>query len=172
MDQVERDASGHSSVFTPTLPAGVTNDFMISTAKHPAFKQAIRRLAAFYSITRFWARLQPYCNIMLSSGPLFLSLVLKDFLLNQPSLPSKAVHVVNTTVLEPYFVHLGSSSWHRTDAQALLWLGSRRRIWFALGMIGLVMGLCLMSRTIHCIVGTIWRDGPLVEDQDKLLKMA
>lgn len=172
MDQVEHDASGHSSVFAPALPTGVTNDFMISTAKHPVFEQAIVRLAAFYNITRFWASLQPYCNIMLSSGPLFLSLVLKDFLLNQPSLPSRAVHVVNTAVLEPYFVHLGSSSWHRADAQALLWLGSRPWTWFALGMVGLVMGLWLMSRTIHFVVGAIWRDVSLAEHDDKLLKMA
>lgn len=146
MHEVELNSSSqHLAIFKSTLPTGITNDIMLSTARHPAFGAAITQLPVFYTVTRFWAVLQPYVNIMLSSGPLFLSLVVSDYLQQQPSLPSPEVKVMEPEYLNPYITDLESSTWHRADAQALMWLGKRPWTWFALGAVGLAAGLLVLN---------------------------
>ncbi|KAL1867139.1 hypothetical protein VTK73DRAFT_4333 [Phialemonium thermophilum] len=145
------DGIGHDgphALFKSTLPTGVTNDFMMSTARHPAFAVAISRLPVFYKITRLWARLEPYVAIMLSSGPLFLTLALKDFLLGESCLPSPAVQVIHFARLEPYITDLESSTWHRKDTKLLMWLGERPWSWFGLGAVGLVIGVYVFNRAL------------------------
>lgn len=145
MQQVENDASEHIAVFKSTEPTGITNDFMISSKGHPALGMAVSSLPAFYSLTRSWAESLPYVNIMLSSGPLFLSLVIKDYLLQQPYLPSPAIKVIKPPNLNGYITDLESSTWHRRDAQIFMWLGTRPWIWFVLGGVGVFIGLNLMN---------------------------
>lgn len=145
LDQIESDTVAHTAVFKSTQPTGVTNDFMVSSARHPVYASMLSRLPVFYLITRFWARLQPYANIMLSSGPLFVTLVVEDYLLQQPSLPSPAIQVVTPEELTPFITDLESSTWHKADAQALMWLGTRPWTWFTMGAIGTVAGLCVIN---------------------------
>lgn len=83
-----------------------------------------------------------------------------------------AVHVVDRTELTPYIIHLQSSTWHGADARALIWLGDRPWTWFALGLVGMAMGLWLISRTLLFIFRTIREDVSLAENQDKLIKVA
>lgn len=131
----------HSAVFKSTIPTGVTNDMMLSSARHPAMEMAIRNLPKFHAITWFWARLQPYCCIMLSAGPLFLSLALTDFLLRLTPTERSLIQVVNQTELAPYISDLESASWHKSDAKVLMWVGYRPWIWMPLGVMGLTVAL-------------------------------
>jgi mannosyltransferase OCH1-like enzyme len=156
MHEVENDDSSQDiAVFKSTVPTGVTNDLMISSARHPAFTIAITQLPAYYAATRFWAELLPYVNIMLSSGPLFLSLVVKDYLLQRTSLPSPTVTVIEPVNLNPYITDLESSTWHRADAQTLMWLGTRPWAWFTLGAIGVAAGLLVLNYLLLVIFRTL-----------------
>ncbi|KAH7120436.1 nucleotide-diphospho-sugar transferase [Dactylonectria estremocensis] len=157
LHQVESDSAKHHAIFKSTLPTGVTNDFMISSAQHPIFTATIAKLPFFYAITRLWYKLLPYVAIMTSSGPFFLTLVIEGYLLEQPSLPSPTIAVINQTELSPYITDLESCSWHQGDAQTLMWVGERPWIWFAMGGVGLAIGLYVLnhlllmgSRAIFC----------------------
>ncbi|KAH6976697.1 nucleotide-diphospho-sugar transferase [Ilyonectria destructans] len=125
LDQVESGTAIHNAIFKSTLPTGVSNDFMISSAGHPAFTAAIHKLPLFYGKNRLWARLLPYAAIMISSGPFFITLMVKDYLLKQPLIHSPTVQVINGTELAPYITDLESCTWHRDDAKAIMWLRDR-----------------------------------------------
>ncbi|CAI7576452.1 unnamed protein product [Penicillium pancosmium] len=134
------------ALFKPTRPTGVTNDLLVASPKHPIYKLAISKLPVFHSITRSWARFQPYCAIMISAGPLFLTMVVKEYLLEQHSLPSNTIGVVEEATLSPYITDLQSGTWHQADAKILMWMGERPWVWFALGTLVLVAGLYVIDR--------------------------
>ncbi|KAL6414179.1 glycosyltransferase family 32 [Ilyonectria robusta] len=152
LHQVE-SAAEHQAILKSTLPTGVTNDFMISSAGHPAFAAAIAKLPTYYNKTRLWARLLPYGAIMISSGPFFLTMMVMDYLMKQPLLSPPTVQVVNQTQLAPYITDLESCTWHQEDAQLLMWLGERPWAWFSLGGIGLVAGIYLTN----CALMSVWK---------------
>ena len=173
LDEFETASDTHVAIFESTLPTGVTNDFMISSARHPVFRQAIAKLPAFYRISRFWAKLQPYANIMLSSGPLFITLVVKDYLLQLASLPSATVHVISPFDLKVFINDLQSSTWHKADAQALMWLGERPWIWFASGGVAVVAGMLLTNKILLVSCTALSRRTPSIAvGIQKLAKLA
>jgi mannosyltransferase OCH1-like enzyme len=151
IENLEIDAVTEYALFKSTLPTGVTNDFLITSARHPVYAAAVTKLPVYNSITRAWARWQPYCAIMISAGPMFLTMVAKDYLLQQASLPSQTIGVVNQTELSPYITDLESSSWHRADAKVLMWLGSRPWTWFSMGAIGLFVYLYVLNRFLMMV---------------------
>jgi inositol phosphorylceramide mannosyltransferase catalytic subunit len=142
------ESGSHVAIFKSTTPTGVTNDLMLSSAKHPVMKAAMHRLPEFYTMTWFWSRLQPYCNIMLSAGPLFLSLTLTDVLLQKAPEERPHVQVVNETELAPYITDLESCTWHAADARILMWIGHRPRTWIPFGVLGLFMGLLFINTAV------------------------
>lgn len=172
LEELEKGPGPHYALFKSTLPTGVTNDFMITTARHPAYAAAVSKLPLFYDITRFWAEIQPYANIMMSSGPLFLSLVVKDYLLGQPSLPSPTVQVIDPPELGPYITDLESATWHKADAHALMWLGTRPWTWFLAGAIGLMAGLYLINYLLILVCDTFVRKVPSITYAIKESKLA
>ena len=171
LDQVESYTLLHTAVFKSTVPTGVSNDFMITSARHPAFAAAISKLPIFYDITRPWARLQPYCNIMIAAGPFFITWVVKDYLLQQASMSSSTIQVVNSTQLSPYITDLESSSWHQADAPALMWLGQRPWAWFGLAVVGLVSGLYVSNQVLLMVCGAFLHKVPSVMYQIKQAKI-
>ena len=159
IERIESQGSfQHRALFKSTLPTGITNDFMITSARHPAYAAAIRKLPMYNAITHFWARWQPYAVIMISAGPMFLTMVVKDYLMQQPSLPSLTIGVINATELSPYITDLESASWHQGDAKALMWIGTRPWTWFGMGAIGLVAGLYVVNRMLTWCYGCCGRD--------------
>jgi mannosyltransferase OCH1-like enzyme len=132
-DRIEIHNITHNCLFEGTLPTGVTNDIMISSPRHPAFERAINLLPVSYSLTWWWAKLQPYAAIMSSTGPLFVSLAVADYLFEQSSLPSPTVQVIAPAGLTPYISDLQTATWHGWDAHALKWLSNKPFVWFALG---------------------------------------
>ena len=151
VDQIESLPGKEHALFKSTLPTGITNDFLIATARHPAFASAVSRLASFHQTTRLWARLQPYAAIMLSTGPLFLTLAVQQYLLGQPILPSPNIHIIDPAMVDHYMTDFETATWHQSDAQVLKWLGDRPWTWFSLGIIGVTAGIytfnCVLSRT-------------------------
>ncbi|KAJ5761202.1 hypothetical protein N7520_008358 [Penicillium odoratum] len=148
IDKIESDAVTEYALFKSTTPTGITNDFMITSAKHPIYAAAIAKLPAYNDFSRTWARWQPYCAIMISAGPMFLTMVVKDYLLQQTSLSFRNLGVVNQTELSPYLTDLESGSWHTADTNILMWLGTRPWAWFSLGAVGLCICLYLMNRAV------------------------
>jgi mannosyltransferase OCH1-like enzyme len=142
------DTAKHYALFKSTHPTGVTNDLLVTSANHPAYSAAIFQLPVFDAITQVWARWQPHCAIMISAGPMFLTMVLKEYLLKQPSLPSPTVGVINATELASYITDLESSTWHRADAKVFMWIGDRPWTWFSMGAIGLAAGLFIFNRLL------------------------
>ncbi|KAM0342531.1 hypothetical protein ACHAPU_009505 [Fusarium lateritium] len=148
VDQIEFKNVTDTCLFEGTLPTGITNDIMISSANHPAFERAIRLLPVSYGLTWWWAKLQPYAAIMSSTGPLFISLAVADYLYDQPSLPSPTVQVIPPAGLDPYISDLQSATWHGWDARVLKWLSNKPVVWFILGTILVVGGLYIVNKTI------------------------
>lgn len=147
IDQIETELK-HNSLFEATLPTGITNDIMISSARHPAFASAITRLPFHHRITRFWAWLLPYAAIMFSTGPLFISLATAAYLYGEPSLPSPTVQVISSTNLKPYITDLQTATWYRTDARVLKWLANKPLLWFILGTVGVIGGVYLLNKVL------------------------
>ncbi|KAJ9143685.1 Mannosyl phosphorylinositol ceramide synthase sur1 [Pleurostoma richardsiae] len=171
LHQIESDNTMHHAVFKSTTPTGVSNDLMISSPRHPLFAATISKLLPWYDFTHLWARLQPYCAIMISSGPFFLTMAIKNYLLEQPSLPSPTVQVVNATILAPYITDLESASWHKGDAKALMWVGTHQWVWFTLGGMGLVAGLLVINQGLLLAYRGVLRRVPSVAYNMKAAKL-
>lgn len=154
------DPSVPIAIFQSTLPTGVTNDFMMASARHPAYERLITQLPVYFKRTHWWGHLQPYCNIMIAAGPMFVTLVLMGFLLEQPSLPSPLMKVIEPLELMPFITDLQSSTWHGSDAQALMWLGVRPWSWYALGVVGLIIGLWLVNWAVVALYKVVSRKAP------------
>jgi len=58
---------------------GISNDSMGSSLNHPFYRQVIRNLERY---ARDWKL--PYLTVMLSTGPLFLSIMWKEYLMTSP----------------------------------------------------------------------------------------
>lgn len=145
IDQIETGLGDNNSLFEATLPTGITNDMMMSTPRHPAFASAISRLPIHHLVTRFWAWLLPYAAIMFSTGPLFISVATAAYLGGQES---PTVQVIRSASLKPYFTDLQTATWYRADARVLKWLADKPLLWFVLGTVGVVGGVCLVNMVL------------------------
>lgn len=158
LHQVESHSVKHHAIFKNTLPTGVTNDFMISSARHPVFAATIAKLPSFYAITRVWGKFLPYVAIMTTTGPFFLTLVVEGYLLEQPSLHSPTIAIINQTELSSYITDLESCTWHQGDAQTLMWIGDHPWVWFTMGGVGLAVGLYVLNHLLLMWCRAIFRN--------------
>jgi mannosyltransferase OCH1-like enzyme len=168
LHQIESDGSKHHAVFKSTTPTGVSNDMMITSAHHPAFTKALSRIQLYNDITRPWAHILPHVAVMVSAGPLFLTMALKNYLLEQPSLPETTVQVINATELEPYLTDYEGASWHHGDTKAIMWLGDRPWVWYLLGAIGLGAGLYLINMLMMKCWGRFFEKASSDEAKDAI----
>ncbi|ODV82312.1 glycosyltransferase family 32 protein [Suhomyces tanzawaensis NRRL Y-17324] len=98
-----------------TIPTGISNDVMGSVPRHPFFLKVIESLSSY---KKNW--LVPYITIMYSTGPLFLSVIWKQY--KRWGVPEAGK--VRILMPEDYKTHLYSffaiapgSSWHLDDAK-------------------------------------------------------
>lgn len=125
-----------------TVPTGISNDAMGSVPQHPFFIRVIESLQAY---NRNWA--MPYITVMYSTGPLFLSVIWKEYIRD---IRGAEEHV---RILMPdeykghkwsFFTISKGSSWHGKDAQTIFWMGKH---WLLLTVSGFaiaaVIGACL-----------------------------
>lgn len=101
-----------------TIPTGISNDVMGAVPNHPFFLKAVSMLERYH---RNW--LVPYITIMFSTGPLFLSVVWKQYI-RWGNPPSGIVRILMTDDYKghenSFFNITKGSSWHNDDAQILL----------------------------------------------------
>lgn len=114
-----------------TVPTGISNDAMGAVKQHPFF---IRVIESLQSYNRNWA--MPYITVMYSTGPLFLSVVWKEYIAATRPLPEH----VRILMPDEYKGHAWSffniskgSSWHGKDAQTIFWMGKH---WLFLTVVG------------------------------------
>lgn len=93
---------------------------MGSVPQHPFFLRVIESLQQY---DHHW--LLPYITIMYSTGPLFLSVVWKEYMQDYPS------EMIRVRVLMPdeymkhswsFFTHHIGNSWHGNDAHFIFWV--------------------------------------------------
>ncbi|KAK2764906.1 hypothetical protein FQN54_008603 [Arachnomyces sp. PD_36] len=125
-----------------TSPTGISNDAMGSIPQHPFFLRVIESLQSY---DRSWVL--PYITVMYSTGPLFLSVMWKEYMLSGPD------EIGRVRILMPdeynkhswsFFTHHQGSSWHGKDARLIFWMGGH---WMLLTTIGFlvagIVGFCL-----------------------------
>lgn len=101
-----------------TMPTGISNDIMGSVPNHPFFAKAISMLQRYQ---RNW--LIPYITIMFSTGPLYLSVVWKQYIRwgNPPSGVVRILMPEDYKLSKDAFFKISKgSSWHKDDAAFLL----------------------------------------------------
>lgn len=100
-----------------TSPLGVSNDVMGSVPRHPFFLKALKSLKHY---DKYW--LIPYMTIMGSTGPLFLSVIWKQY--KRWGIPKNGT----VRILQPAYYKMHSysffsitkgSSWHLDDAKLM-----------------------------------------------------
>lgn len=98
-----------------TIPTGISNDVMGSVPKHPFFIKVIENLERYN-----WNYFVPYITIMYSTGPLFLSVIWKQYI-RWNNVPEYGT----VRILQPddykkhatsFFAIAPGSSWHMNDA--------------------------------------------------------
>ncbi|EDN05038.1 MIPC synthase [Histoplasma capsulatum] len=125
-----------------TAPTGISNDAMGAVPQHPFFLRVIDSLQAY---NKNWAL--PYITVMYSTGPLFLSVIWKEYMLSEPTMADRV------RILMPdeynrhswsFFTHHQGSSWHGKDARLIFWMGGHWMLLTALGFcLAGILGFCL-----------------------------
>ncbi|KAJ5569994.1 uncharacterized protein N7459_009424 [Penicillium hispanicum] len=125
-----------------TIPTGISNDVMGSVPRHPFFLRVIELLQQY---DHHW--LLPYITVMYSTGPLFLSVIWKEYLQDNPSEMSRIRILMPDeykTQSWSFFTHHTGNSWHGKDARFIFWMGQH---WMFLTLCGfllaILVGFCL-----------------------------
>jgi hypothetical protein len=115
---------------------------MGSIPQHPFFLRVIELLQSY---DRSW--LLPYITVMYSTGPLFLSVIWKEYM-QEAMGESARVRILMQDEYNKYswsfFTHHVGNSWHGKDARLIFWMGQH---WMFLTLCGFILagavGFCL-----------------------------
>lgn len=117
-----------------TVPTGVSNDIMGSRPGHPFFAKVIDNLQKY---NRNW--FVSYITIMYSTGPLFVSVIWKQYNRWNGHVTDDIVRVLvppgkTKEVHDTYFFYTAQgSSWHLGDAKFIMQMGKHWILFFFLG---------------------------------------
>lgn len=121
-----------------TKPTGISNDAMGAIRQHPFFLRVIGSLQRY---DRKW--ILPYITIMYSTGPLFLSVIWKEWIGENSGRVGDWEGRVRILMNAEYnlhswsfFKHYRGSSWHGKDARLIFWMG---RNWMLLTATGFML---------------------------------
>lgn len=99
---------------------------MGSVPQHPFFLKVIKSLQQY---DRHWGL--PYITVMYSTGPLFLSVIWKEYMKDSPS-ETNRVRILMPDEYKnhpwSFFTHHTGNSWHRKDARLIFWVSTIHRI--------------------------------------------
>ncbi|MCJ1363276.1 hypothetical protein MMC16_002383 [Acarospora aff. strigata] len=126
-----------------TVPTGISNDAMGAVPQHPFFLRVIEALSVY---NRNWHL--PYITVMYSTGPLFLSVIWKEYMNSAVNVDDGRVRVLSQVDYNnhpwSFFQEFPGSSWHGNDARLIFWMGSHWMLLTAGGFIVAgVVGLAL-----------------------------
>ncbi|RKF63861.1 Mannosyl phosphorylinositol ceramide synthase CSH1 [Golovinomyces cichoracearum] len=116
-----------------TVPTGISNDVMGSMPKHPFFLKTIKSLKAYQ---RNWG--MPYISVMYSTGPLYLSVLWKEYLrdIRPAEEHVKILMPIDYKGFEQSLFNISKgNSWHGKDARTIFWMG---RHWILLTVLGFI----------------------------------
>ncbi|KAJ5346841.1 uncharacterized protein N7506_000094 [Penicillium brevicompactum] len=125
-----------------TVPTGISNDAMGSVPQHPFFLRVIKLLQQY---DRHW--LLPYITVMYSTGPLFLSVIWKEYMHDKPSDADHVRILMQDGYSQfswSFFTHYHGNSWHGKDAHLIFWMGQH---WLFLA----VCGFCIAGLVGFCL---------------------
>lgn len=132
-----------------TVPTGISNDAMGSVPQHPFFLRVIESLQQY---DRHWEL--PYITVMYSTGPLFLSVIWKEYMQEDPSEMGRVRVLMKDEYMDhswSFFTHHVGNSWHRSDARLIFWMGQH---WMLLTFCGFILagliGFCVVLLTRRC----------------------
>lgn len=97
---------------------------MGSVPQHPFFLRVIELLQQY---DRDWPL--PYITVMYSTGPLFLSVIWKDYMRDSPSETNRVRVLMQDEYKKhpwSFFTHHTGNSWHGKDAQFIFWVNISR----------------------------------------------
>jgi hypothetical protein len=102
-----------------TKPTGISNDAMGSVPQHHFFLKVMESLQAY---DRHW--FLPYITVMYSTGPLFLSVIWKEYMPQSFGMDRVRVLMPDEYNGFPwsFFTHNVGNSWHGADAQLIFWV--------------------------------------------------
>jgi hypothetical protein len=93
---------------------------MGSVPQHPFFLRVIELLQKY---DRHW--LLPYITVMYSTGPLFLSVIWKEYMQDKPSEAGRVRILMQDEYNKfswSFFTHHRGNSWHGKDAHLIFWV--------------------------------------------------
>lgn len=103
-----------------TVPTGISNDAMGAVPHHPFFLRVINSLPRYHTQ---W--ILPYVTVMASTGPLFLSIIWRQYNMDGP----RAEDQVRVLFPDEYnkhswsfFSHHVGNSWHGKDVKLIFWV--------------------------------------------------
>ncbi|KAI9847834.1 MAG: hypothetical protein M1837_001727 [Sclerophora amabilis] len=125
-----------------TVPTGISNDVLGAVPQHPFFLRVIESLQNY---NHNWQ--VPYITVMYSTGPLFLSVVWKEYIRWGINNEQGRVRILMPDHYNKhswsFFTHHRGNSWHGKDAKLIFWMG---RHWMLITTLGFVfaglVGLC------------------------------
>lgn len=130
-----------------TVPTGISNDAMGAVPQHPFFLRVIESLQSY---DRNW--LLPYITVMYSTGPLFLSVIWKEYMRGAPGDAGRVRVLMQDEYNRfswSFFTHHTGNSWHGKDAQLIFWVG----FFFLCGMLDGIVNVLLDGKPLaaaHC----------------------
>ncbi|ODV91543.1 glycosyltransferase family 32 protein [Tortispora caseinolytica NRRL Y-17796] len=132
-----------------TEPTGISNNIMLAEPHHPFFKKVIDSLKKY---NRNWG--MPYITVMYSTGPLFLSVMWKEYKRTMFSKPEYIPLRLLTSneysdASDSFFDYYVGSSWHREDAKTIMWMNDH---WILVTIVGFLVGFSIIG-----VVYTMYR---------------
>lgn len=139
-----------------TLPTGISNDAMGAIPHHPFFERVIQSLERYANNYGM-----PYITVMSSTGPLFLSIIWKQYM-SEERPDQDHVRVLmppeyRNNAWSIFYIAKGNS-WHGKDAQTIFWMGKH---WMLLTFSGFAVAgvvFAIMFYAWTAWIGTSRRD--------------
>eukprot|EP00605_Chrysophyceae_sp_TOSAG23-4_P001313 GSChrysophyteH1.ASY1.ANO1.1428.1 assembled CDS len=102
-------------IMPETSPLGLRNDFLVAAKEHPFLVYVTERLQG-WAVKRWYS---DFFTVVLSTGPIFLSLAAYDFTKEAPLLSKDMGLFSYKDYTENVLFHLGGSSWLHTDGRLI-----------------------------------------------------
>jgi mannosyltransferase OCH1-like enzyme len=129
----------YGCVLAPTSPAGFSNDLMMAEPGHPLFKELVECLPMAYS--RFqWPFILRHFRVMLTTGPLFLTMVARRSVNKADVHYLSADHYSSQDPDKAYVLHIPGDTWAEWDTHLIKFIFRR---WKILSGIGTALALLI-----------------------------
>lgn len=129
-----------------TQPLGISNDFFMASKNHPFLRFVTDRLAARGRAGKFFSMFSlPFFSVMWTTGPLFFSVALYDYLASVPALKRAEVAFLSShDYTRKLLYHVPGSSWLSWDGKIVMWFWFTGLPWIATMFRYAALGACCL----------------------------